>query len=398
MVALENGKMLAGNARTAIDALKAARTVVIKVGSALLVDEQNNAINHTWLTGISEDIAALKSSGTSVIVVSSGAIALGSLNLGMNQKTLQLEEKQAAAAAGQVTLAHAWMTALATHNIQTAQILLSPDDTETRRRHLNARATITTLLSLGAVPVVNENDTVATAEIRFGDNDRLAARVAAMLGADMLVLLSDVDGLYTGNPHDDENAGHIAQVDNITPAIMKMAGTANASYASGGMVTKLEAARIATSAGCSMIICNGRDPRPLTAIEAGGRNTIFTAEASPPTARKKWIAGALSPKGKLVVDDGAIKALRKGRSLLPAGVTTIGGKFERGDLIAVESHDGVVIGHGLSAYSAKDAARIKGHKSSEIEALLGYRGRDELIHADNIVMNDNGVASDEEKQ
>ena len=398
MVALENGTVLAGQTRAAKDALKAARTVVIKVGSALLVDEQNNAINHAWLTGISEDIAALKSSGASVIVVSSGAIALGSLNLGLNQKTLQLEEKQAAAAAGQVTLAHAWMTALATHNIQTAQILLSPDDTETRRRHLNARATMTTLLSLGAVPVVNENDTVATAEIRFGDNDRLAARVAAMLGADMLVLLSDVDGLYTGNPHDDENAGHIAQVDNITPAIMKMAGTANASYASGGMVTKLEAARIATSAGCSMIICNGRDPRPLTAIEAGGRNTIFTAEASPPTARKKWIAGALSPKGKLVVDDGAIKALRKGRSLLPAGVTTIGGKFERGDLIAIESHDGVVIGHGLSAYSAKDAARIKGHKSSEIEALLGYRGRDELIHADNIVMNDNGVASDEEMQ
>jgi len=398
MVALENGTVLAGQTRAAKDALKAARTVVIKVGSALLVDEQNNAINHAWLTGISEDIAALKSSGASVIVVSSGAIALGSLNLGLNQKTLQLEEKQAAAAAGQVTLAHAWMTALATHNIQTAQILLSPDDTETRRRHLNARATMTTLLSLGAVPVVNENDTVATAEIRFGDNDRLAARVAAMLGADMLVLLSDVDGLYTVNPHDDKNAEHIATVTSITPDIMNMAGTANASYASGGMVTKLEAARIATSAGCSMIICNGRDPRPLTAIGAGARNTIFTAEASPPTARKKWIAGALSPKGKLVIDNGAITALRKGRSLLPAGVTTIGGNFERGDLIAVESRDGIVIGHGLSAYSAKDAARIKGHKSSEIEALLGYRGRDELIHADNIVMNDNGVASDEERQ
>ena len=398
MVALENGTVLAGQTRAAKDALKAARTVVIKVGSALLVDEQNNAINHAWLTGISEDIAALKSSGASVIVVSSGAIALGSLNLGLNQKTLQLEEKQAAAAAGQVTLAHAWMTALATHNIQTAQILLSPDDTETRRRHLNARATMTTLLSLGAVPVVNENDTVATAEIRLGDNDRLAARVAAMLGADMLVLLSDVDGLYTVNPHDDKNAEHIATVTSITPDIMNMAGTANASYASGGMVTKLEAARIATSAGCSMIICNGRDPHPLTAIDAGARNTIFTAEASPPTARKKWIAGALSPKGKLVIDNGAITALRKGRSLLPAGVTTIGGNFERGDLIAVESRDGIVIGHGLSAYSAKDAARIKGHKSSEIEALLGYRGRDELIHADNIVMNDNGVASDEERQ
>jgi glutamate 5-kinase len=370
--------------------------VVIKVGSALLVDDKNNTINQSWLAGISEDIATLQASGASVIVVSSGAIALGSLNLGISQKKLQLEEKQAAAAAGQVTLAHAWMTALATHNIQTAQILLSPDDTETRRRHLNARATITALLSLGAVPVVNENDTVATAEIRFGDNDRLAARVAAMLGADILVLLSDVDGLYSGNPHDDEHAKHVARVDHVTPAIMKMAGTANASYASGGMVTKLEAARIATSAGCSMIICNGRDPRPLTALEAGARNTIFTAEASPPTARKKWIAGALSPKGKLVIDDGAVSALRKGRSLLPAGVTSIGGNFERGDLIAVESHNGHVIGHGLSAYSAKDATLIKGHKSSEIEALLGYRGRDELIHADNIVMNDNGVASDEE--
>ncbi|WP_438996451.1 glutamate 5-kinase [Candidatus Puniceispirillum sp.] len=405
MVALENGVpengvsekdvMPSDDRQTAIDALKAARIVVIKVGSALLVDDKNNAINQTWLAGISEDIAALQASGASVVVVSSGAIALGSLNLGISQKTLQLEEKQAAAAAGQVTLAHAWMTALATHNIQTAQILLSPDDTETRRRHLNARATMTTLLSLGAVPVVNENDTVATAEIRFGDNDRLAARVAAMLGADMLVLLSDVDGLYTGNPHHDKMAEHIAKVDNITPEIMNMAGTANASYASGGMVTKLEAARIATSAGCSMIICNGRDPRPLMAIKAGARNTIFTAEASPPTARKKWIAGALSPKGKLVIDDGAVSALRKGRSLLPAGVTSIGGNFERGDLIAVESRDGLVIGHGLSAYSATDATRIKGHKSSEIETLLGYRGRDELIHADNIVMNDNGAASDE---
>lgn len=398
MVALDNSfsSNAANDTRTAIDALKAARTVVIKVGSALLVDDKNNTINKSWLAGISEDIAALQASGASVIVVSSGAIALGSLNLGISQKKLQLEEKQAAAAAGQVTLAHAWMTALATHNIQTAQILLSPDDTETRRRHLNARATITALLSLGAVPVVNENDTVATAEIRFGDNDRLAARVAAMVGANMLVLLSDVDGLYSGNPHDDEHARHIARVDHVTPAIMKMAGIANASYASGGMVTKLEAARIATSAGCSMIICNGRDPRPLTALEAGARNTIFTAEASPPTARKKWIAGALSPKGKLVIDDGAVSALRKGRSLLPAGVTSIGGNFERGDLIAVESRDGHVIGHGLSAYSAKDASLIIGHKSSEIEALLGYRGRDELIHADNIVMNDNGVASDEE--
>jgi glutamate 5-kinase len=400
MVALDNSTSsnAANDTRNAIDALQAARTVVIKVGSALLVDDKNNTINQSWLAGISEDIAALEASGASVIVVSSGAIALGSLNLGISQKKLQLEEKQAAAAAGQVTLAHAWMTALATHDIQTAQILLSPDDTETRRRHLNARATITALLSLGAVPVVNENDTVATAEIRFGDNDRLAARVAAMLGADMLVLLSDVDGLYSGNPHDDESARHIARVDHVTPAIMKMAGTANASYASGGMVTKLEAARIATSAGCSMIICDGRDPRPLTALEAGARNTIFTAEASPPTARKKWIAGALSPKGKLVIDDGAVSALRKGRSLLPAGVTSIGGNFERGDLIAVESRDGHVIGHGLSSYSAKDATLIKGHKSSEIEALLGYRGRDELIHADNIVINDNGATSDEELQ
>lgn len=367
-------------------AIATAKTIVLKVGSALLVDEQSNAINATWLAGIAADIVALRAQGKNVIVVSSGAIALGNRTLGMDGMATQLEEKQAAAAAGQVVLAHAWMEALAKHEIRTAQILLSPDDTETRRRHLNARATIRTLIGLGAVPVVNENDTVATSEIRFGDNDRLAARVGAMISADMLVLLSDVDGLYTANPRNDSAAEHLADVYRIDNNVMQMAGTANASYASGGMVTKLEAARIATSAGCAMLICDGRPMRPLGALADGARSTLFHPEASPLAARKQWIAGALSPKGSVTVDDGAANAMKLGRSLLPAGVVSIEGEFDRGDLITVRNQAGQVIGHGLSAYSAHDASRIRGHKSREIEALLGYRGRDELVHADNLVM------------
>lgn len=367
-------------------AIAAAKIVVLKVGSALLVDEESNAINAKWLAGIATDIAALRAQGKSVIVVSSGAIALGNRALGMAGAATQLEEKQAAAAAGQVVLAHAWMEALAEHDIRTAQILLSPEDTETRRRHLNARATIRTLIGLGAVPVVNENDTVATSEIRFGDNDRLAARVGAMISADMLVLLSDVDGLYTANPRDDATAEHLADIYRIDSSVLQMAGTANASYASGGMVTKLEAARIATGAGCAMLICDGRTMGPLRALEDGARSTLFHAEASPLAARKQWIAGALSPKGSVTVDEGAANAMKQGRSLLPAGVVAIEGEFDRGDLINVRDQHGLVIGHGLSAYSAHDATRIRGHKSREIEALLGYRGRDELVHADNLVM------------
>jgi glutamate 5-kinase len=364
------------------------KIIVIKVGSSLLVDNDKNIINTAWLEGIAGDIAMLKEAGKNVVVVSSGAIALGRRLLNIQSSKLKLREKQAAAAAGQVLLAHAWMGALGTHQVQTAQILLSPDDTETRRKHINARSTMLALLQLGAVPVVNENDTVATAEIRFGDNDRLAARVAAMIGADMLVLLSDVDGLYTANPNVDGTAAHLSKVPQITPDILAMAGPANAAFASGGMVTKLEAARIATSAGCQMIICNGQNLGPLTRLQTGAKHTLFTAMQSPHTARKQWIAGSLTPKGKICIDDGAVTALESGRSLLPAGVISVTGQFDRGDLIEVENNAGVVIGHGLSSYGSDDAMLICGHKSSEIETVLGYRGRDEIIHADNLVISD----------
>ena len=378
--------MVAINGRSA---LPDAQRIVVKVGSALLVDESKNTINTAWLTGIARDIARLKATGKDVVVVSSGAIALGSWLLKIHNKSMTLQEKQAAAATGQVTLAHAWMDALGAHEVQAAQILLSPDDTETRRKHLNARATMGALLELGAVPVVNENDTVTTMEIRFGDNDRLAARVAAMIGADLLVLLSDVDGLYTGNPNDNKTATHLPQIDHITDDIMAMAGAANAQYASGGMVTKLEAARISTTAGCHMIICDGRDPEPLSRLEEGATCSCFIATETPRAARKQWIAGALTPRGTITVDAGAALALRSGKSLLPAGIVAVDGKFDRGDLIAVEDELGRVVGHGLSSYSAGDAAKIKGHKSREIETMLGYRGRDEMIHTDNLVVIDN---------
>jgi len=370
-------------------ALPNAKRIVVKVGSALLVDEGKNTINKAWLAGIASDISRLKSAGKDVVVVSSGAIALGSRLLKIHNKALSLQEKQAAAATGQVTLAHAWMEALGAYKVQAAQILLSPDDTETRRKHLNARATMGALLDLGAVPVVNENDTVATAEIRFGDNDRLAARVAAMIGADLLILLSDVDGLYTGNPNQNNDAAHLPQIDHITDDIMAMAGAANAQYASGGMVTKLEAGRISTAAGCHMIICDGRDPEPLLRLENGARCSCFIATETPHAARKQWIAGALTPRGTIGVDAGAATALRSGKSLLPAGVVAVDGQFDRGDLVAVEDQSGRIIGHGLSSYSAADATKIKGHKSREIETMLGYRGRDEMIHADNLVVIDN---------
>ena len=371
-------------------ALDSAKTVVIKVGSALLVDQKSNRLNTAWLDGVALDIAALRRKGRNVIVVSSGSIALGRRILGLSDRELALEEKQAAAAAGQVALAHDWRDALDAHGLKVAQVLLSPEDTETRRRHLNARATISTLLGLGAVPVVNENDTVTTAEIRFGDNDRLAARVAAMVSADLLVLLSDVDGLYSSDPHSSRQATHLDSVRVITDEVLKMAGSANASDASGGMVTKLEAARIAMNAGCNMIICDGRGTGPVAELAGGARHTLFCAEHTPMKARRQWIAGALWPRGRLRVDDGAARAIRRGKSLLPAGVTQASGGFDRGDLIAVEDDAGQVIAHGLSAYSNADTKIIMGHKSREIEKLLGYRGRAELIHADNLVMLESG--------
>ncbi len=321
--------------------------------------------------------------------MSSGAIAVGRNHLGLARRALRLEEKQAAAATGQIRLAHAYQEALARHGVTVAQILLTLDDTEERRRHLNARATFEQLLALGAVPVVNENDTVATAEIRFGDNDRLAARVAQMISADMLVLLSDIDGLYTADPRRDPAAAHIPLVDEIGPAIEAMAGPAPVGYSSGGMVTKLAAARIATTAGCAMLIAKGQPPGragPLAAIEAGAKATLFVPRAEPRSARKTWIASAINPAGAIVVDDGAASALRKGKSLLPAGIVSVDGAFDRGDCVVIKTKGGTEAGRGLSAYASGDVQRLAGHKSGEIAAILGYRGRDVIIHHDDLVL------------
>ncbi|MDH3474061.1 MAG: glutamate 5-kinase [Rhodospirillales bacterium] len=366
--------------------LASAKRVVVKIGSALLVDQDSGALKHAWLEALADDLARLKGRGTEVIVVSSGAIALGRRHLGLTRKAIRLEEQQAAAATGQIRLAHAYQSALARHHVTVAQILLTLADTEERRRHLNARNTLATLLGLGTVPVINENDTVATSEIRFGDNDRLAARVAAMMNADTMILLSDIDGLYSADPRKDAMAEFIAEVPAITPQIEAMAGTAPLGYSSGGMVTKLAAGKIATAAGCRMAIVDGRQPHPIAALEAGARCTWFLAEMEPLTARKRWIAGSLNPTGKLVVDAGALAALKRGRSLLPAGVTAVEGRFERGDAVLVVGPEGGEVGRGLVAYSDRDARLILGYKSGEIEARLGYRGREELIHRDDLVL------------
>ncbi|HEY5209326.1 MAG TPA: glutamate 5-kinase [Stellaceae bacterium] len=368
-----------------METLATARRLIVKIGSALLV-EDNGEIKRAWLDALAEDVVRCRRRGQQVLIVSSGAIAAGRLQLGLVGRALRLEEKQAAAAAGQIRLAHAYQEALAKHGATVAQILLTPEDTEERRRHLNARATLETLLELGAVPVINENDTVATSEIRFGDNDRLAARVAQMISADTLVLLSDIDGLYTGDPRTDFAARHIPEVREIDPGTEAMAGAAPAGYSSGGMVTKLVAARIAIGAGCRMVIAKGEPLRPLRDIENGARCTWFLPSSEPRTARKRWIAGMLNPAGCFTVDDGAAAALKRGTSLLPAGVLTVAGSFERGDPVLVRNRAGAEIGRGLSAYSSADAIAIAGHKSGEIEAILGYRGRDEMIHRDELVV------------
>ncbi|MEP6150236.1 MAG: glutamate 5-kinase [Nisaea sp.] len=363
-----------------------AERIVVKIGSALLVDEDGGEVRRDWLNSLADDIADLKTRGKQVLVVSSGAIAVGRRHLGLPKGPLKLEEKQAAAATGQIQLAHAYQEALARHSITVAQILLSPDDTEERRRHLNARSTLTALLGLGAVPVVNENDTVATEEIRFGDNDRLGARVAQMVSADALILLSDIDGLYTADPRRDPAAAHIPFVEHIDAEIEAMAGTAGSDHASGGMVTKIPAGKIATAAGCRMAIAKGYAPHPLRAISDGAPVTWFAAATTPRGARKNWIAGSLTPKGSLTLDEGALKALNRGKSLLPAGVTKVGGSFERGDLVEILDPAGRPVARGLSAYGAADAKRIAGYKSREIERVLGYRGRDELVHRDDLVL------------
>ena len=366
--------------------LAAAKRVVVKIGSALLVEDSTGGIRRRWLEALADDVAAMHARGQEVLLVSSGAIAVGRRHLDLPAGSLRLEEKQAAAATGQIRLAHAYQEALARHGLSVAQVLLTLEDTEDRRRHLNARATLATLLKFLAVPVINENDTVATSEIRFGDNDRLAARVAAMIGADALVLLSDIDGLYTTDPKLDPAARHIPEVAELSPAIEAMAGEALPGYSSGGMVTKLAAARIAVGAGCRMAIADGQRMHPLAAIAEGARCTWFLPTATPRTARKKWIAGTLKPVGSLSVDDGALKALTAGKSLLPAGVASVDGDFERGDAVRVLDKTGREVARGLCAYSAADARRIMGHKSREIEARLGYRGRDEMIHRDDLVV------------
>jgi glutamate 5-kinase len=364
----------------------AARRIVVKVGSALLVGEDGAADAH-WLHAFAADVARLRERGQQVLVVSSGAVALGRRRLSILKRALTMPEKQAAAAAGQSALMRAWEEAFEPHGLAAAQVLLTRDDTEVRRRWLNARATVETLLDLGVVPVVNENDTVVTEEIRYGDNDRLAARVAQMIGADVLVLLSDVDGLYTADPRRDPAAQHIARVPRLTPEIEAMAGGANtgAGVGTGGMATKLQAARIASAAGCATVITLGHRPSPLAALEAGERATVIEPATTPAAAYKAWIAGSVAPAGALVVDDGAAAAVRKGKSLLAAGVRRVEGRFGKGDAVVIRNEGGAEIARGLVRYDAPDAARICGLKSDAIEPALGYTAGP-LVHADDLAV------------
>ena len=369
-----------------------ARRIVIKVGSALLVDAEGG-VRHDWLQALAADMAHLHAQNCRLLVVSSGAIALGRQMLGTGKKRLTLADKQAAAAIGQIRLSTEWQQALAKHSLNTAQILLSHDDTETRRRHLNARATMMSLLDRQIIPVVNENDTVATAEIRYGDNDRLGARVAQMVSADALILLSDIDGLYTSDPKADAAAKLVPEVKAITPEIIAMAGGAGGAYSSGGMITKLEAARIATRAGCNMVICNGTEKHPIKSLLEGVACTWFKANKKPLHARKTWIDGGLTPKGTIYVDAGASKALKRGKSLLAAGITKAEGHFEKGDLVAIADPEKKIIARGLTRYNAKATNSIAGQNSREIENILGYCDSDEVIHADDLVLDDAGEVS-----
>lgn len=361
-----------------------AKRIVVKIGSALLVEPESGEPARAWLDALADDVAAARARGAHVMIVSSGAIALGRRVLGL-PKAPRLDQKQAAAAAGQARLMSAYAHAFARHNIPVAQALLTPDDTERRRRWLNARATLETLLELGAVPIVNENDTVATAEIRYGDNDRLAARAAQMISADALILLSDIDGLYERDPRRDANAAFIAEVREISPAIEAMAGGAG-ELGTGGMRTKIEAAKIATRAGCAVAITKGAERNPLQRLQGGARATWFYAAASPRAAYKAWIGGSLAPRGALTIDAGAEQALRAGKSLLAAGVTHAEGGFEKGDAVRIVSAEGRELARGLVRYDAADAARIKGRKSEAIAEILGYDAGPVLVHADDLVL------------
>lgn len=370
---------------THAERLANARRVVIKIGSALFIDQQTGAMNRAWLEGVCADVADLKRAGKEVVVVSSGAVALGRRELKLPRRS-RLEESQAAAAAGQILLAHAYQETLRAFGIPAAQVLLTLDDSERRERYLNASRTLLTLLGCGAVPVINENDTVATQELRYGDNDRLAARVAQMVSAECLVLLSDVDGLYTADPRHDERARYVDEVTELTREIFEMAGGPGSSHGSGGMRTKLEAARIAMGAGCRTCIATGRVARPVSVLLAGGKATWFLPSASPGAARKQWIAGTLKPRGTLHVDSGAERALASGRSLLPAGVTAVEGPFGRGDAVSVVGPDRREIARGLTEYPSDEAAQIAGRRSGDIRQILGYSSGDEIIHRDDLVV------------
>ncbi len=364
-----------------------ARRVVIKIGSALLVDAENGALKTSWLKALTDDIAALTQQGKQVVLVSSGAVALGLSGLGLSRRTSRLEDAQAAAAIGQIKLAQAYQSAFADSKLTIAQILLSIDDLEHRPRYLNARNTVETLLENGVIPVINENDSVATSEIRFGDNDRLAARVAQMMRADLLLLLSDIDGLYSADPRKNAEAKLISHVSAITPKIEAMAGPpAEVTVGTGGMITKIMAAKIALTGGCSMVIMDGRAPSPIRRLLGGEQSTLFTASGDPLTLRKQWIQGMMAPRGFVHIDAGAVAALKKGASLLPAGVTSVEGTFRRGDMVACMGPNGDLFAQGLISYDAEDADRIAGVKSSDVITILGYAGRASLIHRDDLVI------------
>ncbi len=366
--------------------LTRARRIVVKVGSALLVDQATGQVNRPWLQTLVDDLLRLRARGQEVVLVSSGAIALGRRELKLPAGTLQLEQSQAAAAVGQIALAHIYKELLGASGITVAQVLLTLEDSERRRRYLNARATLSALIELGALPVINENDTVATTEIRYGDNDRLAARVAQMTSADCLLLLSDVSGLYTADPNRNAGARLVPEVREITPEIEAMGGVSASAVGSGGMATKIAAAKIATSAGCAMAIAAGAPLHPVRQVEEGADCTWFLPASNPENARKQWIAGALQPTGSLTIDAGALQALRSGKSLLPAGVTAVHGRFDRGDTVSVLDSAGAEIARGMIAYNHRDAGRLVGKRSADIETLLGFRGRAEMIHRDDLVV------------
>lgn len=378
-------KTMVGKLSTLPGNLAPYKRIVLKIGSSLLVDRQDG-LKVEWLQSLADDVAGLRKAGHEVLIVSSGAIALGRGLLGLPAGSLKLEESQASAATGQIALSRAYSQALGVHGLEAGQILLTLSDTEVRRRYLNARATIETLLKLGAVPIINENDTVATSEIRYGDNDRLAARVATMMTADLLILFSDIDGLYSAPPASDPNAQLIERIEVITPDIEAMAGDAGTELSRGGMVTKIEAAKIAVGGGTAMVITSGKKLHPASALAAGGTASWFMASGNPVTARKKWIAGQLGVAGELHLDEGAEKALRSGKSLLPAGVREIRGLFDRGDIVSLHNAAGIEIGRGLVAYDSHQAEKLKGRQSREIEEILGFKGRSEMVHRDDLTL------------